>query len=1042
MKKLSLFFLWVFVLGAIVGACGTDSALDGGVVVPKEVQAEVQGASVKAPMSELISLKRQTKLLPGEFVTADLYGRSIALSGDGLLAFVGAPHDDATGVDAGALYILENKGTYWAQRTMLLPQNAVPGELFGTSVSVSGDFIAVGAPGANGSHGTVYVFERNGGTWSLSQTLTANGGAVGDGFGAAVAISGNTIVVGAASDDSNGADAGTAYTFVFKGLQWSQEAKLDALDAAPGDAFGSDVAIQQDTILVGAPNHANGQGVAYVFERSGTSWSQTNQLSGSTGTSGDAFGSAVAISENHVLIGAPQVDTMATDSGAAYVFQYDGTAWLEQQRLAGYGHFGCSVALSGDTALVARVHDVSGSNDGSTVILAEFGGLWVNQDEIKNAQPQSVDDFGVAVALAENVALMGQTNAMNDIGSVNAYVRSNDEWSQPKALQARRNAAHDEFGVSVAISGNTAVVGALYDDDLGEDAGAAYVFVYDGTSWTLQQKILAPGGAAGDYFGISVAVSGDRAVIGTVEGGTKKGVVYVFARHGTTWVRETALSSPDSRSNDYFGYSLAIFDDTILVGAPQADSVAFDSGAAYVYRYDGIQWNEEVELINPLGGTYGFFGASVALSGKTALVGQWDDGSGQDMGQVEVFSEINGSWAHEATLTANDRQKGATFGFSVSMSGDTVLVGAPFRDGVETNDGAAYVFVRNGSSWSQQAVLVDDPPKPSSAFGSSIALRGNTALIGSYWDDPGGNEYQGAAHLFSRSETTWIERTKFIDPDGVVGQLFGISVALSEDASLGLVGANGDNVVGTNSGSVSVYQIALSLGLGCTGAAACASGYCVDGVCCNAKCDGPCQSCAASTNAFGTSGVCGPAIDGTEESTCAKDPKNPCGNTGYCKAGTCEQAPFSLTSFNRPICLGDFRYEKQICNGLGSLVPDPNSLESCGAYKCDPNDTQCRGDCNPKSLDEQCAAGFQCSKSKHTCILIGLCGDAGDCADDEVCDETLHCVPRASAITPDVYDDACACSLPGQTSNNPAKPFLALALLALLMRRKTSSRSS
>jgi len=353
----------------------------------------------------------------------------------------------------------------------------------GTSVSISGDYAIVGAPqdDDNGrSSGSGYVFQRGaGGVWTQDGKLTASDGATADGFGKAVAISGDYVVVGAhGDDDDNGDNSGSAYIFERSGGgAWVQEPKLTASDGAADDRFGTSVSISGDYAVIGSPQDADKgafSGSAYIFDRSADgTWMQGPKLMASDGTSLDMFGQSVSIDGDRAVIGAWGGDGNVGDSGSAYVFERDpGGTWVEQAklvasdgaRLDGFGH---SVSISGDYAIVgAFADDDNGSNSGSAYVF----------------------ERGV-----------GGT------------------WTQKAGLLASDGQKGDLFGLSVSISGEHAVVGAWGNEDKGDNSGSAYLFERgaDGT-WSQQQKLVLFDGAADDKFGysVSISISDGRAIIG------------------------------------------------------------------------------------------------------------------------------------------------------------------------------------------------------------------------------------------------------------------------------------------------------------------------------------------------------------------------------------------------------------------------------------------------------------------------------------------------------------------------------------------------
>ena len=431
-----------------------------------------------------------------------------------------------------------------------------------------------------------------------------------------VAISGNTIVAGTgkeeslqttitngsgASDDDTGTSVGAAYVFNRSDSIWNQQAYLKAPNAESNDNFGSAVAISVDTIVVGAQlesssqtaitngsgasadNSASGSGAAYIFVRNGTDWSSQAYLKAPNAEAGDKFGAVVAISGDTIVVGASAEesaqtsitngsgasgDNSATESGAVYVFVRSGTTWSQQAYLKAPNaeasdRFGGTVAISGDTIVV-------GASDEESA-----------QTTITNGNSASGD------------------NSAASAGAVYVFVRSGTTWSQQAYLKAPNAEASDRFGSTVAISDDTIVVGALNessaqttitngsgasDDNSSANAGAAYVFVRSGTTWSQQAYLKPSNIEAGDLFGALVSISGDTIVAGAPAEASNQvsitngsgassdnsaagsGAAYVFVRNGTTWTQRAYLKAPNAEVMDTYGFC-AISGDTIAVSA-------------------------------------------------------------------------------------------------------------------------------------------------------------------------------------------------------------------------------------------------------------------------------------------------------------------------------------------------------------------------------------------------------------------------------------------------------------------------------------------
>jgi len=382
---------------------------------------------------------------------------------------------------------------------------------------------------------------------------------------------------------------------------------------------------------------------------------------------------------------------------------------------------------------------------------------------------------------------------------------------QQAQLTASDGAADAWFGNAVAISGDTAVVGAPYHDVGGNtDQGAAYVFVRSGTTWSQQAWLTASDGAASDLFGCSVALVGDTAVVGApcddVGAITNQGSAYVFTRSGTTWSEQQKLTASDGAASDFFGYSVALSGETALVGA-RFDDVGANAqqGSVYIYLRTGTIWSEQMKWVASDGAADDDFGWSVAISGDTALVGAYHDdvGANTDQGSVYVLAHSGDAWSEQAKLTASDGAANDNFGQSVALSGGTAVVGAHAYDvGANTDQGCAYVFARSGDAWSQQAKLTATDGAAHDWFGESVALVGDTAVVGALADDVGASSDQGSAYVFARSGTTWSQQAQLTATDGASGDQFGYSVALSGASAL--VGAR-YNDAGPNADQGSAY---------------------------------------------------------------------------------------------------------------------------------------------------------------------------------------------------------------------------------------------
>ena len=380
-------------------------------------------------------------------------------------------------------------------------------------------------------------------------------------------------------------------------------------------------------------------------------------------------------------------------------------------------------------------------------------------------------------------------------------------------LNALDAATGDFFGYSVALSGDTLVVGSGLDDHAaGTNAGSAYVFIRSGNAWAQQAKLMASNGAAHDYFGFSAAISGDTLVIGApadLSVGTANGSVYVFVRNGQVWSQQAWITAADGSPGDQFGLAVAISGDTLVVGAPYDNHTSgSDAGSAYVFVRSGTAWSLQAWIKAGDAGAGERFGYAAALEGETVVIGSPDDSHTGvfHAGAAYVFVRNGTLWTQQAWIKASDLGVNDFFGATVGLAGDTVVVGAPYDDHTSgTNAGSTYVFTRTGSVWSQEAALKSTKGGPDDLFGYSVAVEGDTLVAGSGLDDHAGGVNSGSASLFSRSGGLWMPQGKLIASDAAAGDRFGSAVALS--ANLLVVGSPAGNFAGaSDTGSVYVYD--------------------------------------------------------------------------------------------------------------------------------------------------------------------------------------------------------------------------------------------
>lgn len=380
------------------------------------------------------------------------------------------------------------------------------------------------------------------------------------------------------------------------------------------------------------------------------------------------------------------------------------------------------------------------------------------------------------------------------------------QQTEEQKLLASDGASSDSFGLSVAVSGNTAVVGAPWDDDQGAQSGSAYFFERTGGVWSAQQKVLPSDGGPNEAFGYMVSVSGDTAVIGAPYHAShgQTGSAYVFVRIGGTWLEQQELVPSDGAAGDVFGFSVSVSGDTAVVGAYLHDARGLNSGSAYVFARTGSVWTEQQKLVAIDGSKDDAFGWSVAVSGDTAVIGAVnDDDNGGESGSAYVFVRSGAVWTEQQKLLPMDGNTQDSFGTSVSVSGDTAVVGANQWRSATGSGGRAYVFVRAGGIWQEWQKLLASDGVVGDRFGTSVSVSGDLAIIGAEFADPAG-QASGSAYVFASTAGVWTEQQKLLPSDGAANDRFGASVCVAGDRAI--VSAYLDDDLGADSGSAYTFD--------------------------------------------------------------------------------------------------------------------------------------------------------------------------------------------------------------------------------------------
>jgi len=354
--------------------------------------------------------------------------------------------------------------------------------------------------------------------------------------------------------------------------------------------------------------------------------------------------------------------------------------------------FGSSVDIDGDYAVIgSRLDDSNGNNSGSAYIYQRdsISGDWIEYQKLVPSDGHAEGRFGRSVAINGDYVIVG-AHMTDGSGVAYAFYRDGDFWTEQAKLVPGDPDSLDYFGYDVGLSGDYAIIGALGDDEAGDSVGAAYIFQRTGTVWTQTLKLIPTDGAIDDRYGHGVAIDGLYAVVGSHgddDNGSASGSAYIYGYNGATWTQRAKLVASDATPSDNFGYSVDMAGDDVIIGATAAEGD--ESGAAYIFRRD-VLWTEIAKLLPSDPATGDEFGASVGIAGGVAVVGAWH--KADSVGAAYVYEDDGGVWTERNKLVSLSGEIGDEFGREVAISSTDAVIGAMAADGIVNNAGAAFVY--------------------------------------------------------------------------------------------------------------------------------------------------------------------------------------------------------------------------------------------------------------------------------------------------------------------------------------------------------------
>lgn len=618
--------------------------------------------------------------------------------------------------------------------------------------------------------------------------------------------------------------------------------------------------------------------------------------------------------------------------------------------------------------------------DGRTLRLQDGSG----QTLLRYSDLSAVDADGRALPAKMQLAEGGLVLWVDDHGA--RYPLTIDPlfiWRQESRIVPATASRKLWFGKALAMSGDTLVV---------SNAGStpsAYVYVHSGGTWTLQAELKPNPPTSGYGFGSSVAIAGDTIVVGAAEASDgmtlSNGAAFVFVRSGTTWTQQARLLASDPENNAACGGGVTLDGNTLVVGCYyKDDGMTADVGAAYVFTRSGTAWSEQAKIVPSDGIARLYFGLRLSLSGDTLAVGGTSASStrGTGTGATYVYLRSGSSWSQQAKLVGSDIVGGELFGSSVAVAGDTLLVGAPYHQyGGKSRPGAAYVFTRSAGTWSEQQKLTTAMPIDRFYFGVAVALAGDHALVGGFYTQ---------VNWFYRVGSAWSEQsTAVITGEGYLGTALAVTgTASAVSAYQSYSGAEESGAVYTFAGIRTKAN-----GQTCVADLDCESSFCTDGVCCDQRCGGTTVDCQACSTAAGAmrDGSC-MVLPST--ATC-RPAMGDCDLPEQC-SGTSTSCPFDTVKPSTTVCraaAGTCDYEER-CSGVpifGQKCPF-DSLK-------DPSEV-CRASAGACDVEERCSGTSPACPSDAVKPATTVCrASAGVCDPEERCSGTTGTCP-ADALSP------------------------------------------
>ncbi|MDN5215487.1 Ig-like domain-containing protein [Fulvivirgaceae bacterium BMA12] len=647
---------------------------------------------------------------------------------------------------------IQSQAQVWTEKDKGLPTvSAKFGDKFGNALAVDGDIMVVGAPNSDLmglNSGIVFIYELINGQWEQIATLSPAIPEKEVYFGSAVTIQNDVIVVGSPGSDVGGVRSGKVFVFLKPGAKWddaNEDAQLTASDADQNYRFGHDVAIDNDVIVVGAPDAygtGNRSGAVYVFEQPLSGWVNMHETAKlieskpNLKSAKENFGISVDIDSDVIVAGSPYYDgAVYEDQGAVFVYEKPVSGWQNS----------------------VESYLLTSSNPGHS------NWLGVDVSIQSNVIGAGIAVYGPGVGVTGGVLVFEKQGATWTSQTENAFLTTKES----------RFVAY--FNPRIIVTDETIFLGLSVEDGLELSSGAVFGFSKTGDTWnnaTESFKLISSQGVTEHNLGFSVALSNDYLLAGNSDddNGSFSGSVSIFKKPESGWLdtnfeHAKIGSSTQSASEGSFGYDVAISGKYAVVGSPRDDEIAFDAGSAYVFEKIDQQWIRKAKLTNKSGKVGDRFGDHVAIYANTiAVAAPNNSDNGMNSGKVYIFEKPAGGWEDsDAPIEINpvDPLERDYFGTSVDIYRDEMVISSLERGGSSVV-GRVFVFQRIGKSWSNHVQKARLKPKESAkarGFGVTAAIFDEKVVVGARWGIMGLNQ-TSKAYIYMKSDSGWFDKTE------------------------------------------------------------------------------------------------------------------------------------------------------------------------------------------------------------------------------------------------------------------------------------------